>query len=849
MTHSRSILSLLAVLVIVLASSTLGAQDAKTISSEASDFFETKIRPVLVAECYACHSSGEGKKPKAELVLDTKAGTETGGESGSLFNFEKPSESLLIQALTHSDPALAMPPKKKLADSVIADFTEWIRLGAPDPRTASKPSIKGIDIEAGRKHWAFQPLLKNDVEKLASANEPTDSTTNPKTPIDRFILAALEKKQLARVAASDRITLFRRISFDITGLPPTAEQSAKFLADTSPHAIENAIDRLLDSPHFGEKWARHWFDIARFAESTGKTVNFAYPQAWRYRDYVIHAFNSDKPYDQFVMEQLAGDLMSSSSPAEIAERTIATGFLALGPKTLNERSGVKFELDVVDEQIDVTTRAFLGISVACARCHDHKFDPISQADYYAMAGIFRSTETCYGTVTFINAQRTSPLLPLPQDSGQPVALPKLSAAERERLENQIQSTRDGMQRMTDGVQRFFATGTISLLQAQLDAYELDGTPKLLAMGVRDKKVGPEPPSRGGRFGGPGGFSYDATRRIGDSPIYNRGEADQPIGEKIPRGTIRVMVEQQLAIPSDTSGRLQLAEWIASEENPLTARVMVNRVWLQLFGRGLVPTPDDFGFAGQPPTHPELLDHLALSFMKNGWSVKRLIKEIMLSETYQLSSISTPQGMEIDPDNTLYWRMAPRRLDAELLRDAMLAVSDQLTTSPPVGSSVARSGEGPITGPRRGTNSVGASINDPTNTNRSVYLPIVRDNLPEVLDIFDGADPTLITAFRTQTTVPSQSLYLLNNAFVLRASDRTAALIMKEPQDADRIRAAYLKILGRLPHEDEVARSRQFVSRYFAKQPGGDIFSPDQEFELWSAFCQALFASAEFQFRR
>ncbi|MBI3860289.1 MAG: DUF1549 domain-containing protein [Planctomycetia bacterium] len=699
-----------------------------------------------------------------------------------------------------------------------------------------------LDIQKGRAHWAYRPP-----QKVAAPG--VKNTAWPRTDVDRFILAALESKGLTPVDDADRRTLLRRLSFDLTGLPPAPADVEAFVAETSPKVFENRVDRLLASPRFGEKWARHWLDVARYAESTGKTVNFNYPHAWRYRDYVIAAFNADKPYDQFIKEQLAGDLLKSDDAHVTAERLIATGFLAIGPKTLNERSGLKFELDVADEQIDATTQAFLGITVACARCHDHKFDPIPQKDYYALAGIFRSTETCYGTVSFINAQRTAPLLSLPGEANPVVAVSRLTDSERHRVEGQIKSVRDSMKTMRDGIQQFFAGGQISLLQGRLDAYDAEGNPKLLAMGVRDKSTEPEPGARRGRFGGPGGFTYDGTRSIADSPIYTRGESDHPGDSRVPRGTLQVMTSEPLKITPTGSGRLEFAEWIASRENPLTARVMVNRVWLKLFGRGLVPSADDFGLAGRPPAHPELLDHLAHRFMDDGWSVKKLIRYLVLSHAYQLSSTAERGAMEIDPDNTLLWRMTPRRLDAESLRDALLAVSGQLDTTPPAGSVVARAGEGPVARFRPGGDAVAAAINDPRNTHRSIYLPIIRDNLSEALALFDAADPSLITADRPQTTVPSQGLFLLNNAFVMRAADAAADNLLKKDAEAERIREAFVRFYSRPPTAKEQAGAQAFLESYRARSTNDRPSALPPDRELWSAFCQALFASAEFQYRK
>lgn len=810
------------------------------VSGKGMAFFEKKIRPVLVRECYGCHSGEKGKKVRGGLSLDSREGMLQGGDSGPAIVPGNPSRSLLIKALRHEDPQRAMPPKKKLEGDIVGDFEEWIRMGAPDPRKGTKAARGEVDLEKGRNHWAYQPPKR-------AASPQVKNRGWPRTEVDQFVLARLEQKGLTPVGDAERRTLLRRVTLDLTGLPPTPEEVEAFAKDGSAEAWEKVVERLLNSPRFGEKWARHWLDVARYAESTGKTVNFGYPHAWRYRDYVIGAFQTDKPYDQFIKEQLAGDLMPTEDAKEKAERLIATGFLAIGPKTLNERDGVKYELDLADEQIDVTTQAFLGITVACARCHDHKFDPIPQTDYYALAGIFRSTETCYGTVRYINAQRPSPLLRLPQEAQPVSAVKRLSDSERKRIEKRMQTVRDSMRNIKDPTQRFLTSGQIALLQARLDAYDEEGNPKLLAMGVRDKpaRAGYVPSKRG--FAG---FTYNSTQTIADSPLYVRGEPDQPGKTRVPRGTLQVMTSKPLKIKATSSGRLELAEWIASKENPLTARVMVNRVWLQLFGRGLVPTADDFGLAGRPPTHPELLDHLAHRFMDDGWSVKKLIHYLVRSRVYQLDSVAKREALEVDPDNTLLWRMTPRRLDAEVLRDSLLAVSGQLNRSPPVGSVVAQAGEGPVTRFRPGGDSITGAINDPRNVYRSIYLPIIRDNLPEALALFDGADPALITSDRPTTTVPSQGLFLLNNAFVLRAADAAAERLFEiKGEERERIGAAFVRIYSRPPTPREQTSAEAFLKSYrerLEKERGSRL---RQERELWSAFCQALFASAEFQYRR
>lgn len=846
----------------------VSAQDEPLLSKEQADFFENKIRPVLVDSCYECHSAEAGKNVAGSLMLDSKAGVLEGGDSGPTIVPGKPERSLLMKALSHRDPEFAMPPDEKLADQVIDDFETWIRMGAPDPRTETQPRPNEIDIELGRQHWAFQSPVKAEV--------PTPKNSDwAWTNIDRFIMSAMEANNITPVGDADKRTLLRRLTFDLTGLPPTADEINAFLADTSPNAFEHAVDRLLDSPQFGEKWARHWLDVARYAESTGSTVNFYYPQAWRYRDYVIDSLNADKPYDEFIKEQLAGDLLPSRDPNQEAERMIATGFLALGPKSLNERDGLKFELDMVDEQIDVTTQAFLGITVACARCHDHKFDPIPQEDYYAMAGVFRSTETLYGTVRFINSQRPTELLVLPDEADVRSPIDTLTDEERAGIEERIEFVRQRVESLDDPVQKFLTSGQIGLLEAQLDAYDDDGNPKLVAMGVRDKRSGREFQRGRRRFGG--GFRYNGSTTIGDSPVYIRGESDQPSDHMVERGTLQVMTHEPLDIPRNQSGRLELAEWIADESNPLTARVFVNRVWLQLFGKGLVPTPNDFGTAGRAPSHPELLDYLAVRFMDEGWSVKQLIKSMVMSRVYHLSSESNAEMMELDPDNVYLWRTQPRRLGAEALRDAILAVSEQLDKTPRIGSPVAEAGEGPATRGFQRRDPVSAALNDIRDEHRSIYLPIVRGSLPEALALFDAADPSLIAGSREQTTVASQGLYLLNNPFVIRAADETADSLLYLESDEERIEEAFVRFFGRPPREEEVKLSLEFVRGYEEEtvveptqgrrnsmrgfQRGGrrgyrfqapnrsNVQRVDEDQATWSAFCQALFASAEFQYRQ
>lgn len=779
-------------------------------------FFEKKIRPVLVDQCYQCHSA-ESEKIRGGLVLDTKLGLRTGGDSGPAIVPGNPDASPLIRAIRYRDEGMKMPPKQKLAESVIADFEAWVRMGAPDPRdemnnaTVKANGWSADELAKAREHWSFQPPRQ----------QPPPTVHNrswAETAIDRFVLAKLESVGLEPVADADQRTLIRRLTLDLIGLPPTPEEVEAFLADSSPNAWEKVVDRLLASPAFGERWGRHWLDVARFAESSGKTANFNYPHAWRYRDYVIAAFNKDKPYDQFIREQIAGDLMPTNDDKVKAERIVATGFLAIGPKALNERNTTQFEMDMVDEQIDVISQAFLGLTIACARCHDHKFDPIPQREYYAMAGILRSSETCYGTIRFIQSQRPSPLIELPKGSAPSALTRDLSPSERESIEKSISDIRKSLSESRDAVRNIFTLAQLSQLQSRLSLYDAEGKPRLLAMGVRE------------RF------------RTVNSPVYVRGEVNKP-GEVVPRGVPQIFPGRAPRVYSG-SGRRELADWIASKNNPLTARVMVNRVWAHLFGRGLAPL-DNFGLAAPPPSHPELLDYLAVEFMNDGWSVKRLIKRMVLSHAYRLGSQHSPQAYEKDPDNVLLWRMAPRRLEAEVLRDSILALSGLLERTPPLGSSVARAGEGPSN--RR----FGFAAADPqSDRHRSVYLPMIVNELPEALEIFDGADPGVIVPERSVTNVPTQGLYLLNNSLVMTAADATADHLLRETSAiSERVRAAYLKFYCRPPSETEMQAAEKFIADYSSAALRNRVPSNRVERNAWSAFCQALFASAEFLYRR
>lgn len=793
-------------------------------TAEELAFFENKIRPVLVSKCYDCHSA-DAEKIKGGLALDTREGLRKGGDSGHGVIPGDVDGSLLIKALRYTDSDLEMPPKKqggKLPTEVIADFEKWVKMGAPDPRDGKATIVKStIDLVKGKEHWAFQLPQKAPAPKV-------QDNTWVYNELDRYVRAELDQKGLIPVGDADKATLLRRVYIDLIGLPPSPEELAAFEKDTNPKAFEKIVDKLLASPQFGERWGRHWLDVARYAESSGKENNVVYPHAWRYRDWVIQAFNKDMPYDQFLKEQLAGDLMVAKNPDDRANKLIATGYLAVGAKSHNTRDYRQFQLDVADEQIDAVSQGMLGLTVACARCHDHKFDPVPQADYYAMAGIFMSTETRYGTPRFIQNNQPSQLNTLP--AGARVtpapAMPMQQAALFERqlsnakkeLEDLRAEARSGRDQALFANPKFIRNNIqIALFEKLFDRYDSNGNPTVaLAMGVQDK----------------------TTPR--DIAMLARGELEKP-QEVVPRGFLQILSSSKPA-PKITkgSGRLELADWIASPENPLTARVMANRIWLNLMGQGIVASPDNFGTTGQKPSNQALLDHLAISFVENGWSVKQLVKDIVMSHSYQLSSEYSSSNYAVDPDNTSHWRMSKRRMDAEAIRDTMLATAGILDLKPYQGSLVATA-----EGPAQQLIRAGGLQRDMNS--RSVYLPIVRDQLPEALSIFDFAEPSLVTGSRDGTTVPSQALYLMNSDSVEKIAAAMADRLYATGANGTELgQKAFELAYGRRATDREVAATGKFFENFYTAEAKNFANRDRLRWAALTAFCQALLGSAEFR---
>lgn len=878
-----------------------GVADDAPLAPEQLKFFESKIRPVLVRECYGCHSNQSGQA-RGGLRLDTKELTHLGGDSGPGVVPRDLDESLIFNAITHTD--FVMPPKRKLSDAVIADFREWIEMGAPDPRVTKIAEIKSqitpqdID-EAKESFWAYK-------QPVESATPSVGDSQWPRTEIDHHILHSLEQAKLAPAKDAPSHKVLRRLCFDLVGLPPTPQQIAWFEKEwkTDPdRAIATTADRLLEKSQFGERWGRHWLDVARYAESTGREVNVTYPHAWRYRDYVIDSFNRDKPFDRFIVEQLAGDLLPAVDDDQWSEHLVATTFLAVGTKNLNEQNGTQFRLDLVDEQIDATTRVFLGTSVACARCHDHKFDPIPQTDYYAMAGIFGSTKTFfgnppskYGNPSTPQMRRSSSLILLPKPDPNPfdkiytsTELADLNQQIRDKFSEAAELRRGGAGQSSQQ-RRIRISNEIAQLSAKIAVVDENGQPRSYCMGVQD------------------------ATEIDDARVLVRGEIDKP-AQRVQRGVPRVLANHDLEIKSGTSGRLEMARWIANENNPLTARVMVNRVWKHLIGQGIVTSTENFGATGATPSHPKLLDHLAIQFVRSGWSVKSLVRQIVTSRVYRMDSTFDERSHQYDPDNALVWRANPKRLDAEALRDAMLSISGQLDTTRPRASDVAKAGfmrvrgerlEDPretvrntmakmvdarreqvreqmrnrFSGNRRGPfggrgfdrgsggpsrlpgrndpatrqmlEKVAAQVAEETsldnaNANyRSVYLPIVRDLVPRSLDVFDFADTSMVTGNRETSNTPNQALYMMNNSLVIRLSEDFATRLSgNSSRLMDQINQAFVLAYGRAPTSGERQASATFL-RSFSNADGGRAGTGVSQ-ETMAAFCQSLFAAAEFRY--
>ncbi|EMI25455.1 secreted protein containing DUF1549 [Rhodopirellula europaea SH398] len=792
-------------------------------TSESLAFFESKIRPLLIDHCYECH--GEDSQ-ESELRVDTLAGLLTGGLAGASVVPGKPTSSLLVTAVRYHDNDLKMPPDEKLSDTQIADVIRWVEMGAPHPDANTVGPIvprNEVDLEEGRKHWAFQPPAK-------TPPPIGDASMDVPNPIDAFVLTKLHAEGLGPNPPADKRTLLRRVTFDLTGLPPTPEEIYAFLSDHSGNAFAKVVDRLLASPHYGERWARHWLDVARYADSNGLDENVVHGNAWRYRDYVVRSLNDDKPYDEFVVEQLAGDLLDSGSDVELRhERLIATGFLVLGPKVLAEKDQAKMEMDIIDEQIDTVGRSLMGLTLGCARCHTHKFDPISHHDYYGLAGIFQSTQTMDSYETVAEWHENTIETPdqaekLKQHQQRIDDQEELIARKIADAKSKLDPAPDAADKPDEIEKRFPDETQAELTSLRGDLDRLKGeTPELpTAMGVVDGD-------------------------IADTAVHLRG-SHLTLGDVVPRRVPEVFaLHDQPVIPADQSGRLEFAQWLTDGRHPLTARVMVNRLWRGHFGRGLVPTVDNFGLKGSPPTHPELLDWLAIRFVEEGWSIKAMHRMIVLSQTYQQSSDFDTSNAERDPGNQLYWRFSVRRLEAEAIRDALLAVSGQLDRT--TGGNIMQYKNREYV-----FNHTSQDKSKYDSNRRSIYVPVIRNHLYDMFQLFDYTDASVLNGDRNTSTIAPQALFLMNSEMV---SDLTFAmadrLLNDDADSAQRIQRLYLEAYGRPASDAEISDGVRFLSRFetIMRENNVDSLSSESspERSAWQAFCQAVVSSSEFVYLR
>ena len=763
---------LLVVSLALVPNSRAAAPTTKPIASGDLQFFETKIRPLLAEKCYKCHSQ-QSDKVRGGLLLDTREATVAGGNTGPAVVPGKPDESLLIQAVRYKDEDLQMPPKgEKLSDQEIADLTEWVRRGAPDPRAAvvagGAKSYGGV----GKNHWAFKPVQKPQAPSVQNTNWG-------KNPVDAFVLAKLEGAGMTPNSPAEKAVLIRRIYFDLIGLPPRPNEVQDFVKDTSPDAYTKIVDRLLNTPQYGEHWARYWLDVVRYSDTKGDAKgqeDNRFPHAWTYRDWVIDALNADLPYDKFILAQLAGDALQRARERNTKDKNdtsvgnrwplAAMGFLTLGNQFNGRRD------DIIGDQIDVTTKAFLGLTVTCARCHDHKFDPITMKDYYSLFGVFANCDKPASLPT-LQAK-------VPQTADYFDYLEKSAALDKREAE--LKAQREEFQRAVRSAKGKTSTAKIDPKTRQ----QLQRSERELQRDIANLEAQhPGAPARAN--------VVTDVPRPRDYPVLLRGEATNK-GEIAPRRFIEVISPDPKKRPvwNEGSGRVQLAQAIADPKNPLTARVLVNRIWQQHWGSGFVDTPDDLGNMSSAPTHPELLDWLAATFVESNWSIKSLHRLIVLSAAYQQSSLNNPKYAETDPNNKFLWRYNLRRMDFEELHDSLLAITGELDRTYG-GRPVAISSEG-------------------FAKRRAIYTLIDRTNPPELLTQFDFPSPDVATGRRYETLVPQQALFLMNSPMVIETArklvDRPA---FKEVEtDEKRVVLLYLAIFQRWPTNQEVALGLTYV---------------------------------------
>lgn len=787
----------------------LGWADEPKAGSVA--FFETHIRPVLVERCYKCHST-KSDELQGGLALDSEFGWQTGGDSGTAIVQRDSERSLLMAAISYAGPK--MPPDGRMPAAIVERFRQWIEAGAvaPSGEKLASQSKKSVDLARGRQFWAFQT-------PRASAVPSTRDPSWPLSSIDAFLANELQSAGVKPVESASAETVLRRLSFDLTGLPPDVELLQACSEDPSHEHWQRIVDRLLASQGFAEHWARHWLDVVRYSDGNGSDFNATYHNAWRYRNWVVRALADDLPFDRFVRMQIAGDLLPAANESERMDNLVATGFLMMGPKMLSERNKDKLRMDVVDEQIDAVGRSFLGLTLGCARCHDHKFDPIPTEDYYALAGFFRSTRTLHGeSQKYVSSWMETPL---PADSElfarnetYKKEHDRLSAAVRDaqkkldqlitlsKKPSEVLASATGSERPPEP-RRHSGQVTLAANSPLADTQTAEKTLKDAQEQLKRHDATKPPPL-------PSAFATCdlPTNEIGDAFVCVRGEVANR-GATVPRGFLQVCSIAKPEIPPTQSGRVELAKWLTDPENPLIARVIVNRIWAQLTGSGLVRTLDDFGSQGERPTHPQLLDTLAVEFIRDGWSVQRLVRRIVTSRFYQLSTRANAAALELDPDNRLYGRANRRRIPVEALRDTLLLRAGVLDRS--VGYDT-MAGFGTLVDKNTGETSVKLNA----SSRRSLYEPVVRNYLSPLQVAFDFADPDLIVGQRPTTNTPSQALVLLNSPDIVAFIKQISEFFHRTATDSDdQIQELFAELLARTPCDEERAVIRELLVR----QPG------------------------------
>jgi len=866
--------------------------------SGEGEFFEKKVRSVLASRCYQCHS---GKTKMAGLDLASGQGVE------SMVAPRDPASSRLYQALLYTDK-VKMPPAGKLPDAEREVVREWIEQGGEWPAAPRPAATAG----AGARHWSFAPV----------ANPRPPAVKNEawiRDPMDRFVLSGLESKNLAPAAPASPLALLRRVTFDLTGLPPTLEEIQAYMADSEPGGYERAVDRLLSSPRYGERWGRHWLDAARLADSTGMDEDNLYPHAWRYRDYVVHSFNEGTPVDQFIQQQLAGDLLPASSREERARNLTATGFLALGPRPLAQQDRLQAVYDIVDEQIDTVSKVFLGLTLSCARCHDHKFDPLLTSDYYALASILASTRQFRnygrpGSISYMHYEALDPAAyaqyelhrkrmfskqlemedALAEDLGRDSAplRQKVGASIHAAWEVIHQGANPGAAASRHGIDARHlakwvawlkgaglakfdqaAAATIASVAADLEKQynttaskwdqSLEGWRSRLSREIVQDRALPDRPKpdeqsffgRTAFNGGPMELPEpprvrllrleweqlsktlpdepDLVSAVVDGPsvdqrvfvrgsLYNPGE---PVQKRFP---LALAGTSQPAVKSG-SGRLELAQWLTSRENPLTARVFVNRVWQWHFGEALVRTPSNWGATGEKPVNPELLDHLAHRFVSSGWNLRGLHRAILLSSTYRMSTHAASDALRVDPLNRMFSRFPRNRLSIEQIRDSFLALDGSLDSA--IGGQLLTAAGG-----KR------QRVDPEEIQRRTLYLPVRRGSIPPLLAIFDFGDATTPGEARARTNVAPQALFIRNSKFAVERSRGLAARLLADSalSDARRVETAYLMALTRPAGPGEIDEALSYIASMQSRLGGTDA-----RLTAWRSFCHVLLSSNEF----